>query len=169
MPPLRIVLDNNVVEADASIAGDRAAVRGIEQLRGLTERMDSDAFLPIHSDEMGQEFPRRMLNLTGLVNDATERIIANGWADVSRSRVASRWHGYGRNFRIHDLMLWLGIDFELWVLHGQTPLWLQITDGKDFEPIHIPTNAERFEVLESVVKQPGTIVQQPDQEQHEYD
>ena len=157
------------MESQASIAGDRAVVRDIEQLVGLTERMDSDAFLPIHSDELGQEFPRRMLNLVGLVNDATERIIANGWADTSRSRAASRWHGYGRNFRLYETALWFGIDFELWALHGQTPLWIQTPDGENFEPIHIPTGVEYFEVLESVVKQLGTIRQQLNQEDDEND
>ena len=122
------------MESRASMAADSAAVADIRQLRGLTEQMDSGVFLPIHSDELGQQFPRRVLNLVGLVNDATERIIANGWADASRSRVASRWHGYGRNFRFHDMALWFGIDFELWALHGQTPLWLQTPDGNSFEP-----------------------------------
>ena len=153
----------------ANTAGDSVAVRDIEQLRGLTEREDSDAFLPIHSDELGQEFPRRVLNLVGLVNDATERIIANGWADASRSRVASRWHGYGRNFRFHDMALWFGIDFELWALHGQTPLWLQTPDGNSFEPIHVPTSVEHSEVLESVVEQLGVIRQQLNEEQDEND
>ena len=40
----RAVLER--MESQASLAGDRAAVRDLEQLRGLTERMDSDAFLP---------------------------------------------------------------------------------------------------------------------------
>ena len=163
----RAVLER--MESQASIAGDLVVVRDIEQLVGLTERMDSDAFLPIHSDELGQEFPRRMLNLVGLVNDATERIIANGWADTSRSRAASRWHGYGRNFRLYETALWFGIDFELWALHGQTPLWIQTPDGENFEPIHIPTGVEYFEVLESVVKQLGTIRQQLNQEDDEND
>ena len=163
----RAVLEQ--MESRASIAGDAVAVRDIEQLHGLTERMDSDAFLPIHSDELGQDFPRRMLNLVGLVNDATERIIANAWADASRSRVASRWHGYGRNFRFHETALWFGIDFELWSLHGQTPLWLQTPDGKSFEPIHVPTGVEHSEVLESVVEQLGAIRQQLNEEHEEND
>ena len=157
------------MESRASVAGDAPAVRDIEQLLGLTERLDSDAFLPIHSDELGQEFPRRMLNLVGLVNDATERIIANGWADASRSRVASRWHGYGRNFRFHETALWFGIDFELWSLHGQTPIWLQTPDGKSFEPIHVPTGVERSEVLESLVEQLGAIRQYLSEEHQEND
>ena len=71
------------MESQASIAGDRAVLRDIEQLLGLTERMDSDAFLPIHSDELGQEFPRRMLNLGGLVDESVQRAVASGWADTT--------------------------------------------------------------------------------------
>ena len=81
----RAVLER--MESQANIAGDRVAVRDIEQLVGLTERMDNDAFLPIHSGELGQEFPRRMLNMVRLVDDATQRAVANGWADASGLRI----------------------------------------------------------------------------------
>ena len=91
------------MESQASIAGDRVVVRDIEQLVGLTERMDSDAFLPIHSDELGQQFPRRMLNLVRLIDDATQRATAKGWADTTGLRITPQWYGYGRYLRLRGI------------------------------------------------------------------
>ena len=137
----------------ANVAGDAAAARDIEQLRGLTERMDSDAFLPIHSDELGQEFPRRMLNLVNLVDDATQRAIANGWADASGLRITPQWHGYGRYFRIGGVVVWFGINFQYWASNGSSPLWIQNQDDSFWYWVWLPTGVEYPQVLEAVVDQ----------------
>ncbi len=155
----RAVLER--MESQASLAGDGAAVKDIEQLRGLTERMDSDAFLPIHSNELGQEFPRRMLNLIDLVDAATQRAIANGWADASGLRATPKRHGYGRYFRLHDVVVWFGIDMSswAWVESGHTPLWLGPSDDSWWDPIYLPTGVEYPDVLDSVVEQIDAIRQ----------
>ncbi len=149
------------MESQASMAGDRAAMRDIEQLHGLTERMDSDAFLPIHSDELAQEFPRRVLNLNDLVDAATERVIANGCADSSGLRATPQRYGYGRYFRLHGVVVWFGIDMSswAWVDVGHTPLWLGPTDSSWWDPIYLPTGVEYPDVLDSVVEQIDAIRQ----------
>lgn len=145
------------MESQASIAGGRAAVRDIEQLVGLTERMDSDAFLPIHSDELGQDFPRRMLNIVRLIDDATQRAVANDWADIDGLRVAPQWHGFGRYLRLNGVVAWLGIDFRYWSGQGESPIWLHSQDGKWSDPIYLRTGVEYPEVLDFVVEQLGIV------------
>ena len=145
------------MESRASMEGDFAAVRDIEQLRGLTERMDSGAFLPLHSDELGQEFPRRVLNLVDLVDDATQRAIANGWADVSGLRITPQWHGYGRYFRIGGVVVWFGINFQYWALNGSSPLWIQNQDDRLWYWVWVPTGVEYPQVLDTVVDQLGSF------------
>lgn len=163
----RAVLEQ--MESQASIAGDRAVVRDIEQLVGLTERMDNDAFLPIHSNELGPEFPRRMVNLVDLVDAATQRVIANGWADASGLRATPQRHGYGRYFRLHDVVVWFGIDIVswAWVEGGHTPLWLGPSDFSWWDPIYLPMGVEYPDVLDSVVEQINTIRQSLDSENSE--
>lgn len=147
------------MESRASKAGDRAVVRDIEQLHGLTERMDSNSFLPIHSDELGQEFPRRMLNFAGLVDDAAQRAMAEGWADAEGLRITRRSYGHGRNLRIYGVVVWFGIDLEFWADQGDSPLWVHSQDGRWSDPILLPTGAERLEVLDAVVEQLDTLGQ----------
>ncbi len=145
----RYVLER--MESQASIAGDREAARDIEQLRGLTERMDSDAFLPIHPDELGPELPRRLLNLNRLVDDATNRAIATDWAESSGRATPQRF-GYGRYFRLDGVVVWFGVHFQHWAETGQTPLWLQPQQGDYlWRPIDLPTGVEYPTVVDLVV------------------
>ena len=143
----------------ASNAGDGAVVRDIEQLRGLTERMDSDAFLPIHSDELGQDFPFRMIGFTNLVHQAAQRAIAEGWADSQGLRITPQWHGDGRRIRLHGVEVWFGVNIEQWAASGQTPLWLQARGADEWHPVTVPTRVEHPEVLDAVVMQLDTIGQ----------
>ena len=149
------------MESQARMSGDRAAVRDIEQLHGLTERMDSDAFLPIHSDELGQAFPRRVTGLVNLVHDAAQRVVDMSSPRGGSSRMSARWYGDGRTLRLNGETYWFGINFELWASHGQTPIWLiHTSDGEYFKPIDIPVGAEYSAVLESVIDQVITSVEQ---------
>ena len=153
----RAVLEQ--MESRAGNAGDSGVVTDIGQLRGLTERMDSGAFLPIHHNEFGQEIPRRLLNLVNLIDDATQRVIANGWADAGSLRSTAQWYGYGRYFRLHDVVVWFGIDISswAWVESGHTPLWLGPSDASWWDPIYLPTGVEYSDVLDSVVDQIDVI------------
>ena len=153
----RAVLEQ--MESRASTAGDLAAVKDIEQLHVLTERMDSDAFLPIHSDELGQDFPRRMLNMVRLVDDATQKAVANDWADTDGLRVAPQWYGFGRYLRLNGVVAWLGIDFRYWSGQGESPIWLHSQDGKWSDPINLPTSVEYPVVLDFVVEQLMIVAQ----------
>ena len=153
----RAVLEQ--MESRASTAGDLAAVKDIEQLHGLTERMDSDAFLPIHSDELGQDFPRRMLNMVRLVDDATQKAVANDWADTDGLRVAPQWYGFGRYLRLNGVVAWLGIDFRYWSGQGESPIWLHSQDGKWSDPINLRTSVEYPVVLDFVVEQLMIVAQ----------
>ena len=147
------------MEAQASLAGDRLAVRDMEQLRGLTERMDSEAFLPIHAHELGRDFPRRMLNLVSLVDDAGQRAIANGWATPARGGRVAQWYGDGRYLHLHGVEVWFGIDIRSWAVGGESPIWVHSRDGKWSDPVYLRTRVEHSAVLDSVVEQLSEIGQ----------
>lgn len=153
----------NLMLSRTTSAGDLAAVKDIEQLLGLTERMDSEAFLPIHSDELSQGFPRRMRNLIDLVEDAVQQAIYIGLANIDNLNISPRRYGFGRNLRLDDEEAWFGINVENWARLGKTPLWLQFRQdipSDSWYPICLPTGVEYANVLESVVKHLDDIAQQ---------
>ena len=108
-------------------AGDSHSRSGIQELRGLADRLDQDAFLPIRPDEFAPEIPRRMLNLNILVDDAVTRAKDEGWMN-KESRAAAQSTGYGKYVSIAEAGAgaWFGIDFPRWARADcpDTPLWL---------------------------------------------
>ena len=69
--------------ADAKGHADLRA--DIVQLRGLTDRMDADEFLPLREGEVTDvDVARRMINYTGLIDEIVSRLKADGVADTKK-------------------------------------------------------------------------------------
>ena len=122
----------NRMAAQAAAASDSHAEKDIGQLQGLAAQQDDEAFLPLTREEFGPEFPRRILGLRRLVDDATDRAVTAGFASVKGLNVTSRPWGYGRYLKLAYTTPWFGIDFDDWARHKDTPLWLWFS-GTDAE------------------------------------
>ena len=136
--------------AAAAAAADSHTETDIRQLHGLCEREDGEAFLPLRSEEFGLEFPRRMLGLRQLVDDATKRGILAGFIDVKGLKVTPQSWGYGRFVRIARAQPkaepWFGIHFGLWARIRPTPLWLKFTHRhRALEPLRRADPPELFD------------------------
>ena len=111
---------------DAAHTGGHDAVRrDVLQLQGLTSLMDSEAFLPLHAGEVtDQRLARRLINYSGLVEDITSRLVADGIANTTGLRPTHGYYSSGRYLQVHARFgLWLGIDLKAWADSGLTPLW----------------------------------------------
>ncbi len=162
--------------ARAGEAGESGAESDIRQLRGLADRMDEDAFLPLRSEEFAPEFPRRMLGFRRLIDDATDRGRKAGWISTKGLYVTPQTHGYGRYLRLWGAGAWFGVNVKLWARRGDTPLWLtfyesagkqkdtevslgeirralQLPDDVSDFPIHLHVGVEHDAVLDDVAAQ----------------
>ena len=152
----RALLDR--MATSAGDANETNIVADIRQLRGLAERMDADAFLPLRSAELGPEIPRRMEGLRQLVNDASNRGIANGWMNVNGMAWAARHTGSGRYLRFGneeaELIAWFGVDSERWAKYRDTPLWLNL--GR-FHRLDIDEVRRRLEPLKATDQNAGLL------------
>ena len=154
----------------SSGSGESSAQIDIRQLQGLTERMDEEAFLPMQAAELAPAFPRRMLGLNRLVDDATQRGVRGKWITTGGLQVTSRPTGYGRYMRLGGATVWFGVSFELWAGGFDTPLWLDfrgiasgtvkieqlrrslgLSHGEEHVPIRLPVGVEYESVLYAVV------------------
>ena len=108
----------------------------IEQLRGLTEQMDEDAFLPLRPDELGPEFPRRMRSLYRLIKDAEARASVEGWGTNATETPKST--GFTVAMRLAGADVWFGVNLKYWAQHRDTPLWLDFRNsaGMRHDEIH---------------------------------
>lgn len=132
--------------------------RDIQQLCGLTERMDQEAFLPLLANEVSdQQSARRVINFIDLINTITEKLKSEGIADANGLRSAGSYKDFwlGRYFRLHKRFpVWLGLAFNQWKLWGTTPLWLTLewsknkNDWSDGEP--------DYQIIRKILK--GTLI-----------
>ena len=155
----------------ASVDGDSAAERDILQLNALCEQQDTDAFIPLKGNEFGPEVPRRLRDLRRLVDDATNRAEARGFANTRGLRIVPQAVGYGRYLRLGSkakgrwAQAWLGVSYELWLEMEGRPLWLHFINSRDmarkdvvekidFDRIQmpLPIGEEYDSVLEEVVE-----------------
>ena len=104
-------------------AADPAVRQDIAQLRGLTDRMNADAFLPLREDEVTDaNVARRLINYTGLINDIVGRLVTDSVATVKDLKKGVSYNYAGRFLRLHDRFgTWLGVDHEAWRGRGITP------------------------------------------------
>ena len=154
----------------SSDAGDSSTQIDIRQLQGLTERMDEEAFLPIQAAELAPAFPRRMLGLKTLIDDATQRGVSEKWINIDGLAIAAHSTGYGRYMRLGGSTVRFGVRFDLWAGNFDTPLWLDyrtvrqhavpldklrrilgMSHGEEYVPIPLPVGVEYEAVLDAVV------------------
>ena len=171
----------------AASAGALSAIeQDINQLRGLTDLMNTAEFLPLHEEEITNvTLARRLLNYGDLIDEVVERLVADGLADTEKSR---RFEGSytksGRGVRLHSRFgSWFGIDLGVWSDCGITPLWLEINTNRPFSgitaaaskvqnlleeavgsddgwvyiPIRLKTSVERDRVIDAIVEQIRSI------------
>lgn len=115
-------------------AGEGEALADAAQLAGLCEAMDSDAFMPLRSEEITSvEIPRRFVQFSQLVLDIAARACDAGLCSKKGGLRPGSGIGYtGHYLRLGEVVVFLGFDSPHWARHRSTPLWLRI-DGKDMK------------------------------------
>jgi hypothetical protein len=126
----------SAIAAAVETAGDVSTSADVRQLVGLCERMDSEAFLPLTSDELCPTWGRRVVQFGQIASDLTDLLVGKGLASVKGCK-ASAGNGWsGRYLRIHGYGAYLHCSFWKWPKLGCSPIWLELK-GPDFKPMPI--------------------------------
>lgn len=167
--------------AETEGLGQLEQAADIRQLLGLCQRMDDEAFQPLHSNDLGPDIPRTILQVNSLVGEAIQILVSQGNADLTGLRPAPRQEGFRHYAKILGAYLWLGSDYSYWNQLSETPLWLgtqnsaysrfqelrhefadlelvtpprvHLVDESAVFPITLPLGREKDEVLDAVLKQ----------------
>ena len=129
----------------ASASPGSQVAADIQQLRGLAQRQDDEAFQPIKKAELSPSVPRRLRWINQLIDDVVvSRGVGSGWMSTKNVRVTPQREGYGRYFRFRSDNgevipgdLFLGVNYHLWATNGDTPLWLRIYDSVPVSQDHL--------------------------------
>jgi hypothetical protein len=122
----RAVLDR--MSAALKAAGDLDSAADVAQLQGLCAQMDSDAFLPLTSQELSIATPRRVRQFMELLDDLTRRVIEEKLASpVGKNlRLGSTLEYWGYYLVIGKVGVGLFVDLRRWDQLRATPFWLEI-------------------------------------------
>ena len=163
-----------VLHDAARTDGDIHAGEDIRQLKSLCARMDSEAFLPLASEELTSTIGRRIIQFNGLVDDLTSRLVACGLASIKNQKSSATASYYVRYMKLNGYAAELHFNPLQWMRWGRSPIWFGVR-GPEWEvspkvsqtylekgveslldeggcpqvPIHLPLGVEREAVLDA--------------------
>lgn len=165
------------MRGQAEVDSDGKTIADIAQLSGLSEQMDSDAFLPLTSEELTGATGKRIIQLSQIVKDIRDRLILENLVTVTNQSSASGIGYNGHYMTFSGFCSFLTFSAWLWAKTGKTPLWLQVTGndwklssfitdalteaGFDWEPdnnyasipVYLPTGVEKNNIIDAAIEQ----------------
>lgn len=107
---------------------EQLLISDIDQIIGLCDTIDSNAFLPIQSDDLSPKYAKRINSYYDLVDKVVDELKKRGLAETSRLNATPQRYGYTRYFRISKFGVALNLNFDLWAKYADTPFWINIKD-----------------------------------------
>jgi hypothetical protein len=130
---------------DVRVAGEADAAADLEQLLGFCVSMDTDAFLPLRSEELAETVGRRAEDFKRLAADLYWWVVGPECPWAEKDGNASTQHDwYGGGVRIHGWKCWIRFSPSTWARFGRSPLWLRVQD----EHRDVPSAAVRAAMAE---------------------
>ncbi len=126
----RVLLDTLAGALDR--AGDRIRAADVQQLQGLCDAMDSEAFLPLHSEELTGTIGQRVIQFGQIASDLTDILVKRSDADVKGLRATGGNGWFGRYLRLKGHGSCLAFNSGKWANWGGSPLWLELK-GADWK------------------------------------
>ncbi len=148
------------MEDSLNRCGERNAANDVEQLRGLCEVMDSDAFLPLRADELTNlELPRRWLNYIQLAEDIAQQSILQKVCDqIGSGKTAWSYGAVGRWLRLGRHPIYLAADAYLWKRYGLSPVWVWFDEKETTAEMQDRLRAEGSPFRERCFVEEGKVV-----------
>jgi hypothetical protein len=108
------------------LSGKPDLMADVAQLDGLCARMDSEAFIPLTSEELTSNVYRRVHEFGAIVNDLAATAAAEGIMSKKGLRTTAALGWYGTYARLRGATVLLHVSTYKWTLLGSSPLWLTV-------------------------------------------
>ena len=100
----------------------------LAQLKGFTARMDVEAFIPLHSEELTSKIPDRVIQCCQLVDDIAGAVVSAGLATNVGKRSSSTAAAYYQPIAIKGHAAYVQMNCRMWPKYRATPIWLSIQE-----------------------------------------
>lgn len=131
----------------------------IRQLSGLCERMDTEAFLPLQSEELSPSNGIRYLHYHQIVDGVTDLLVGHKVVSTEGLRATSAYGRYTRYMKTKNHGLGLQFSPEYWSKFRETPLWLSVKEITPKNTWVFPSRARESLISLEIVQPPKLIVQ----------
>ncbi len=118
------ILDTFELDIDNS---DFSVRSDINQLRGLCERIDNEAFLPVSAKDLSPEIPRRILSYQTIISKTIDRLVNEMGFSIKGYKQTAQWYGLSRWADIKPFTMALEVNLDYWSKYADTPIWLQLS------------------------------------------
>ena len=106
---------------------DEQGLADLAQLRGLCDRADVEAVLPIAAEEVGSDRGRRLCDFCDLVDQVTNALVAKAVASTRGLRATGGKGWYGRYMLAPGgTQVRLAVSADNWAYLYPTPWWIRI-------------------------------------------
>ena len=109
-------------------AGDEAGLGDLGQLRGLCDRADAEAMLPIVPSEIGSDVARRLWDLHDIIDGVVDELVRRERVTLRGLKSVGGKAYYGRYVRSLDSghVAQLGVLTWSWTWRYPSPFWLRV-------------------------------------------
>jgi len=136
-----IIFDNNIhlkvktwneilqtVKTNLVQNNEQLLISDIDQIIGLCDTIDSNAFLPIQGDDLSPKYAKRINSYYDLVDKVIDELKKRGHADTKGVNATAQRYGYTRYFKMNKFGIALNLKLDLWAEYSDTPFWINIKD-----------------------------------------
>jgi hypothetical protein len=114
---------------------EQSLISDIDQIIGFCNTIDSNAFLPLQSDDLSPKYAKRINSYYDLIDKLVDELRKREFADTIGLKMTPQRCGYTRYLKTNKFGISLNLKFDFWSQIADTPFWLSIkhiTPEKDW-------------------------------------
>lgn len=104
-------------------------ISDIDQIIGFCEIIDSNAFLPLQSNDLSPLLPRRVINYQNMIDSVVSKLRSKKIASTEGLNAVATKKWYARSFKVGKLGVKIRLDWIRWANNADTPFWIMFRDN----------------------------------------
>jgi len=96
-------------------------ISDIDQIIGFCDSIDSNAFLPIQSDDLSPKYAKRINSYYDLIDKVVDELKKREIVDTIGLKATPQRFGYTRYLNTKSFGISLNLQFEYWAKYADTP------------------------------------------------
>jgi hypothetical protein len=105
---------------------EQLLISDIDQVIGFCDTIDSNAFLPLQSDDLSPKYAKRIKSYYDLIDKVVDELKKREFADTVGLKMTAQRFGYTGYLHIKQFGVSLNLDFDCWAEFADTPFWLGV-------------------------------------------